>query len=82
MHEIQEFSSDNQSNDGTIKPGNASLAGSKAPSISTMDNGGNPAPSVDGIQETLLRESGTHMRYSKYFAFFNNCMYSYLSFSY
>ncbi|KAI9263873.1 hypothetical protein EDC94DRAFT_517712 [Helicostylum pulchrum] len=64
MHEIQEFSSDNQSNDGTIKPGNASLAGSKAPSISTMDNGGNPAPSVDGIQETLLRESGTHMRYN------------------
>ncbi|GAA5812251.1 hypothetical protein MFLAVUS_005701 [Mucor flavus] len=64
MHEIQEFSSDNQSNDGTIKPGNTSLAGSKAPSISTMDNGGNPAPSVDGIQETLLRESGTHMRYN------------------
>ncbi|KAG2235832.1 hypothetical protein INT48_003944 [Thamnidium elegans] len=64
MHEIREFSADNQSNDGTIKPGNASLAGSKAPSISTMDNGGNPAPSVDGIQETLLRESGTHMRYN------------------
>lgn len=69
MHDIQDCSSDNASNDGTIKPGDASFMNSIAPSeVNTLDNLGNANQSqqaADDIQETLLRESGTHMRYSK-----------------
>lgn len=64
MHDIQDFSSDNHSNDGTIKPGDASLMDAVAPSEVTT---GEAAPTSDDIQETLLRESGTHMRYSKFY---------------
>jgi 1-phosphatidylinositol-3-phosphate 5-kinase len=73
MHDIQDCCSDSRSNDGTIKPGDASMMDAKAPSeVTTVDNNGslmnNPAqPTTDDIQETLLRESGTHMRYSKCF---------------
>lgn len=68
LHDIQDCSSDDRSNDGTIRPGDASLMEAKAPSeVTTVDNNGAPPPpSADDIQETLLRESGTHMRYSTY----------------
>jgi 1-phosphatidylinositol-3-phosphate 5-kinase len=69
MHDIQGWSSDNTSLDGTIKAGDVSFMDSKAPSeVNTLDNLGNTnqfQQAADGIQETLLRESGTHMRYSK-----------------
>lgn len=58
MHDIQDYSSDQGSNDGTVKQGDISI---KAPSeVTTLE-----PPIIDDIQETLLKESGTHMRYSK-----------------
>jgi 1-phosphatidylinositol-3-phosphate 5-kinase len=72
MHDIQGCSSDNHSHDGTIRPDNVSMIDAKAPSeVTTVDNNGAPinnpqAQPTDDIQETLLRESGTHMRYSMY----------------
>lgn len=72
MHDIQDCSSggDQGSNEGTIKPGNTSI---RAPSeVTTLDNtlinaqapNNNNNTNTDDIQETLLRESGTHMRYN------------------
>ncbi|KAK4513578.1 uncharacterized protein ATC70_005582 [Mucor velutinosus] len=70
MHDIQDCSSggDQGSNEDTIKPGNASI---RAPSeVTTLDNtlinsqAPNSTTNADDIQETLLRESGTHMRYN------------------
>lgn len=62
MHDIQSCCSDNASIDGTIKPGDSSFMDSKAPSeVNTVEN-----LAAGDIQETLLRGSGTHMRYSKY----------------
>ncbi|GAN03674.1 conserved hypothetical protein [Mucor ambiguus] len=72
MHDIQDCSSagDQGSNEGTIKPGDTSI---RAPSeVTTLDNTlvNSQAPNnttntnTDDIQETLLRESGTHMRYN------------------
>lgn len=58
MHDIQDYSSDQGSHDGTVKQGNISI---KAPSEVTLE-----AQNADDIQETLLKESGTHMRYSKF----------------
>lgn len=65
MHDIQDCSSSG-GDQGSIKPaaGDTSL---KAPSeVTTLDNT-TQAPTnnnADDIQETLLRESGTHMRYN------------------
>lgn len=58
MHDIQEYGSG--SNSDTVK------AERRAPSeVTAIDSTvQTPAPPTD-IQETLLRESGTHMRYSK-----------------
>lgn len=68
MHDIQDCSSENHSHDGTIRPGNASMVDSKAlsevPTNGTNDVSNPPPQASDDIQETLLRESGTHMRYS------------------
>ncbi|KAI8054171.1 uncharacterized protein B0P05DRAFT_591564 [Gilbertella persicaria] len=67
MHDIQDLTSEAGSNDGTIKLGNASIMDAKAPSeITTLDYGADAQHSqiADDIQETLLRESGTHMRYN------------------
>lgn len=63
MHDIQDCSSDNHSNDGTIRPGDLSIAETVEP---TEVGDVPPVPISDDIQETLLRESGTHMRYSMY----------------
>ncbi|KAG2206732.1 hypothetical protein INT47_003674, partial [Mucor saturninus] len=65
LQDIRECSSGDGSNEGTIRPGDASLMDAKAPSeATTVDNGGPPQLSAEDIQETLLRESGTHMRYN------------------
>lgn len=64
MHDIQDCSSGDQgSNEGTIRPGDTSI---RAPSeVTTLENTLNTqATNTDDIQETLLRESGTHMRYN------------------
>lgn len=67
LQDIRDCSSGDGSNEGTIRPGDASLMDAKAPSeATTVENGGPPQLSAEDIQETLLRESGTHMRYSTY----------------
>lgn len=67
LKDIRERNSGDGSNEGTIRPGDASLMDAKAPSeVTTVDNGDTPKLSAEDIQETLLRESGTHMRYSRY----------------
>ncbi|KAI8371874.1 hypothetical protein BD560DRAFT_395677 [Blakeslea trispora] len=67
MHDIQDADTETGSHDGIVKHENASLLGTKAPSeVTTLDYGGSlhHTHMTDDIQETLRRESGSHMRYN------------------
>ncbi|KAI8360868.1 hypothetical protein EDC96DRAFT_553791 [Choanephora cucurbitarum] len=67
MHDIQDADTETGSHDGIMKPENASLLDAKAPSeVTTLDYGGSlhHTHMNDDIQETLRRESGSHMRYN------------------